>query len=79
MLLGNNNKMDDRPVADDAQERLERVMEILCGTATNSHCSHKPEGYQSNSRNMNRSWPEVLSMQGERVVVWNIVLRLYIS
>ena len=74
MLIHDHNNVDDSPVSYDAQECLEGVVKVFGGTCSNDNSSHETACDEDSSGDPKRPGAEVLSMHGERVVVWNIVL-----
>jgi hypothetical protein len=74
MLLDDDNEVDDCPIADDGEEGLQSIGEEGSGATTNSYGGYIAEGYEGDARNVDRAGTEVLSVKGEGVVVWDIIL-----
>ena len=69
-----HNQVDDCPVANDAQECLKRIFEVLSSTAPNSHRSYETKRDQHNSGNSYCRWSEVLGVKSKGIVIGNIIL-----
>ncbi len=74
MLLRNDGDMNDSPVADDAQESLKCIMIVFSSKTTHNQSDDKAERDQEYSRDSDCPGSEVLSMECEGVVVWDVIL-----
>jgi len=75
VLFGHNDDVDDSPVSNDTQERLEgSFREESSGATANNHGSDKAECHEDYARDTESPGTEVLGVHGEGVVVWDVVL-----
>jgi hypothetical protein len=74
VLFGNDSDVDNCPIADNAQERLKRIVVVFGSKAANYQSDDEAESDEEYSRNSDCPGSQVLSMQCEGIVVWNIVL-----
>lgn len=74
MLFRNYRNVNYSPIADNAQKGLKSIMVVLSSKAANNQSHDKPKSYEDDSRNSYSPRSQVLSMQSEGIVVWNVVL-----
>lgn len=74
MLFDDDDKMYDGPVAYDGEEGLQGVREEGgCATA-DCYGGDETECHEGDAGNAEGPWPEILGMESEGVVVWDVVL-----
>jgi hypothetical protein len=74
MLFDDDNEVDDCPVADNGEERLQGVGEEGGGAAADCYGGYVAEGYEGDAGNVDCARAEILSVEGKGVVVWDVIL-----
>lgn len=74
MLFDDDDQVDDGPVSDDGEESLERVFEKGSRAAADGDSGDEANCHEGDAWNAEGPRAEVLCVQGEGVVVWDVVL-----
>lgn len=73
VLFDNYDQVDDGPVPDDAQDSLQGAFERQACQTPNNGGDDEAESHECDTRHLDCPRTQILSMQRERVVVWNVI------
>lgn len=73
VLFDNYHQVDDGPVSDDAEDRLQGAFERQACQAPDNGGDDEAESHECDTRDFDRPRTQILSMQRERVIVWDVV------